>query len=134
MSYDFFFNAEGVCRSHWYQSITRADEASLCVKLLGRSFLIGRSGRLPLPEVVAAFVLLSHAVHQEEDEEDGKEEADNSTRDDSCNRGFREAVISSKTSAGFSQHTSNIIRRATWRECHLGVYGSYGADPDYIRN
>lgn len=64
-------------------------EASLCVKLLGRSFLIGRSGRLPLPEVVAAFVLLSHAVHQEEDEEDGEEEADDAARDDSCNRGFR---------------------------------------------
>ncbi len=64
---------------------------SLCVKLLGGSFLIGRSRRLPLPEVIAAFVLLSHAVHQKEDEEDGKEEADNSTRNDSWNRGFKKA-------------------------------------------
>lgn len=61
---------------------------SLCVKLLGGGFLISRSGGLPLSQIVAAFVLLSHAVHQEEDEEDGKEEANNSARDDGWNRGF----------------------------------------------
>lgn len=57
---------------------------SLCVKLLGRSLLIHCSGGFPLTEIVAAFILLSHAVHQEEDEEDGKEKANNSACNDSC--------------------------------------------------
>lgn len=58
----------------------------LCIKLLGGSLLIGRAGGLPLPQVVAALILLPHAVDQEEDEEDGKQEANNTTCNNSWER------------------------------------------------
>jgi len=48
----------------------------LCIELLGGGLLVGGAGGFPLPQVVAALVLLPHAVHQEEDEEDGEQEAD----------------------------------------------------------
>lgn len=54
------------------------------VELFTRSLLIGRAGRLALSKVVAPLVLLSHAVHQEEDEEDGKQEADHSAGYNRC--------------------------------------------------
>lgn len=57
---------------------------SLCIKLLGRSFLIHCSRGFPLTKIIAAFVLLPHAVHQEEDEEDGEEKSNNSTCNDGC--------------------------------------------------
>lgn len=47
----------------------------LRVKLLGWGLLIGCTGGFSLSEVVAALVLLPHAVDQEEDEEDGEQEA-----------------------------------------------------------
>lgn len=55
----------------------------LRVKLLGRGLLIGRTGGFSLSEVVAALVLLPHAVDQEEDEEDGEQEANNAAGDNS---------------------------------------------------
>ena len=55
----------------------------LCIKLLGRGLLVGGAGGFPLSQVVAALVLLPHAVDQEEDEEDGEQEAD----DSACNNG-----------------------------------------------
>lgn len=55
----------------------------LCIKLLGWGLLIGCSGGFPLSQVVAALVLLPHAVDQEEDEEDGKQKADHATCDNS---------------------------------------------------
>lgn len=54
-------------------------ERVLCIKLLGWSLLIGCAGGFSLSQVIAAFILLPHAVHQEEDEEDGKQEANNTT-------------------------------------------------------
>lgn len=58
-------------------------EGRLCVKLLGWGLLIGCAGGFPLSEVVAALVLLPHAVDQEEDEKDGKQEANNAAGDNS---------------------------------------------------
>lgn len=55
----------------------------LCIKLLGRGLLVGGAGGFPLSQVVAALVLLPHAVDQEEDEEDGEQEADDSACDNS---------------------------------------------------
>lgn len=63
-----------------------ADGGASGVKLLGRSFLIGCSRRLPLSQVVAAFVLLPHPVNQQEDEEDGKQEADHAACNNSWER------------------------------------------------
>lgn len=57
--------------------------AVLCVKLLSGGLLIGCTGGFPLTQVVAALVLLPHAVDQEEDEEDGEQEADHTTCDNS---------------------------------------------------
>lgn len=54
----------------------------LRVKLLGWGLLVGGAGGFPLSQVVAALVLLPHAVDQEEDEEDGEQEADHATCDD----------------------------------------------------
>lgn len=55
----------------------------LCIKLLGWGLLVGGAGGFPLSQVVAALVLLPHAVDQEKDEEDGKQEADHATCDNS---------------------------------------------------
>lgn len=55
----------------------------LRVKLLGWGLLIGCAGGFSLSEVVAALVLLPHAVDQEEDEEDGEQEANNAAGDNS---------------------------------------------------
>lgn len=51
----------------------------LCIKLLGWGLLIGCAGGFPLSQVIAALILLPHAVDQEEDEEDGEQEADHAT-------------------------------------------------------
>ena len=40
----------------------------LGVELLGRSLLIGCAGWFTLPQIVAALILLPHAVHQEEED------------------------------------------------------------------
>lgn len=48
----------------------------LCIKLLGWGLLIGCAGGFPLSQVVAALILLPHAVDQQEDEEDCKQETD----------------------------------------------------------
>lgn len=48
----------------------------LGIELLGWSLLIGRAGWFTLPQVVAALILLPHAVHQEEDQENGEQKAD----------------------------------------------------------
>lgn len=53
----------------------------LCIKLLGWGLLVGGAGGFPLSQVVAALVLLPHAVDQEEDEEDGEQEADHAACD-----------------------------------------------------
>lgn len=65
-----------VSHSHlWFVILATAD-GTLCIKLLGGGFLISCSIGFPLAQVVAALVLLPHAVNQEQDEEDGKQEAD----------------------------------------------------------
>lgn len=56
------------------------------VELFTRSLLIGCAGRLALSKVVAPLVLLSHTVHQKEDEEDGKQEANHSAGDNRCTK------------------------------------------------
>lgn len=55
----------------------------LCIKLLGWGLLVGRAGGFPLSQVVAALVLLPHAVDEQEDEEDGEQEANHAARDNS---------------------------------------------------
>lgn len=47
-----------------------------------------------LPQVVAAFVLLLHAVDEEEDEEHGEHEADGAAGDHSCSRQTETRFIS----------------------------------------
>lgn len=54
----------------------------LCVDLCGGSFLVDGL----LPQIVAALVLLLHAVDEEEDEEDGEHQADGAACDQSCRR------------------------------------------------
>ncbi len=56
----------------------------LCIKLLGWGLLIGCAGGFPLSQVIAALILLPHAVDQQEDEEDGEQEADHTT----CNNSW----------------------------------------------
>ncbi len=56
------------------------------VELFTRSLLIGWAGRLALSKVVAPLVLLSHTVHQKEDEEDGKQEANHSAGYNRCTK------------------------------------------------
>lgn len=56
----------------------------LCVKLLGGGLLVSRPVGFPLAQVVAALVLLPHAVHQQQDQEDGEQESDHSTSNHSC--------------------------------------------------
>ena len=55
----------------------------LCIKLLGGGLLVGGAGGFPLSQIVAALVLLPHAVDQEEDEEDGEQEADHAAGNNS---------------------------------------------------
>lgn len=85
------------CRQWWSLALQDScGKGSLCIKLLGRSFLIHRSRGFPLTEIIAAFILLPHAVHQEKDEEDGKEKSNNSTSNDGCEaRNKREVNCSS---------------------------------------
>lgn len=64
----------------------------LCIKLLGWGFLIGCARGFPLSQVVAALVLLPHAVNQEEDEEDGEQEADDAACDNSWGETGRKEV------------------------------------------
>ncbi len=56
------------------------------VELFTRSLLIGWARRLALSKVVAPLVLLSHTVHQKEDEEDGKQEANHSAGYNRCTK------------------------------------------------
>lgn len=56
------------------------------VELFTQSLLIGWAGWLALSKVIAALILLSHTVHQKEDQEDGKQEADHSTRYNRCTK------------------------------------------------
>lgn len=72
--------------SHWrFDVLMRGGSAFhfLCIKLLGWSLLVGGTRGFPLSQVVAALVLLPHAVDQEKDEEDGKQKADHATCDNS---------------------------------------------------
>lgn len=64
----------------------------LCVKLLGWGLLIGCAGGFSLSEVVAALILLPHAVDQEEDEEDGEQEANNAAGNNSCGRNRKRSI------------------------------------------
>lgn len=75
-----------VCDSHWRFVVLMTEAQGLCIKLLGWGLLIGRARGFPLSQVVAALVLLPHAVDQEEDEEDGEQEADHAACNNSCGR------------------------------------------------
>ena len=57
-------------------------DEGLCVDLCGGGFLVDGF----LPQVVAALVLLLHAVDEQEDEEDGEHQADGAARDQSWKR------------------------------------------------
>lgn len=56
----------------------------LCVELLSRCLLVSRAGWFALSEVIAPFVFLSHAVHQQQNQENGEEKANHPASDDSC--------------------------------------------------
>lgn len=80
----------------------------LCVKLLGWGLLIGRARGFPLSQVIAALVLLPHAVDQEEDEEDGEQEADHAACNNSCGRNGTVTRMTSSQSV-----TSGLVTAAT---------------------
>lgn len=60
----------------------RREGLSLCVDLCGGGFLVDGF----LPQVVAALVLLLHAVDEEEDEEDGEHQSHGAACDQSWKR------------------------------------------------
>lgn len=57
-------------------------EGHLCVDLCGGGFLVDGF----LPQIVASFILLLHAVDEQEDEEDGEQQTDGAARDQSWKR------------------------------------------------
>lgn len=57
------------------------------VELIGGGFFVDGF----LAQVVASLILLLHAVHEQQDEEDGKEDAHDTAHDQSC-RGERGAA------------------------------------------
>lgn len=66
------------------------------VELVGGGFLVDGL----LAQVVAAFVLLLHAVHQQQDQEDGKEDAHGATHDQSW-RGEAQQVRAAPWASGY---------------------------------
>lgn len=62
----------------------------LCVDLCGGGLLVDGL----LPQIVAALVLLLHAVDEEEDEEDGEHQADGAARDQGWKRQTRARFLS----------------------------------------
>lgn len=55
------------------------------VKLLSRCLLISSTGWFAFSKVITSFILLSHAIHQQQDKENRKEKADNSASNDRWN-------------------------------------------------
>lgn len=58
------------------------EEAS-CVELVGGGFFVDGF----LAQVITAFILLLHAVHQQQDQENGEEDAHYAAHNQSCSRG-----------------------------------------------
>ena len=81
----FFFSTVTWDLSMWWWEVGGGG-GTLCIKLLGRGLLIGCAGGFSLSQVVAALVLLPHAVDEQEDEEDGEQEADHAACDNSWER------------------------------------------------
>lgn len=101
----FFFWQSLAIVSFWWR-----EGRVLCIKLLGWGLLIGCAGGFPLSQVVAALVLLPHAVDEQEDEEDGKQEADHAA----CNNSWERQRQKGKVTINTPGSQINVSRVSSW--------------------
>lgn len=104
------------------------------VELFTRSLLIGWAGWLALSKVIAPLILLSHTVHQKEDQEDGKQEANHSAGYNRCtkknntmsNKNNIKSIISN-THMHLQQRltATNQMNQNKWNEHRGPVYTWY---------
>lgn len=83
------------------------------VELIGGRFLVDGF----LAQVIAAFILLLHTVHEQEDQEDGKEDAYDATHNQSWRGGERRGASESSLS-GPRDPLSPTISSLTTRRPH----------------